>query len=90
MFIFDFSLFTEVAILLYFRVFRVFLGFYFTFGSAGSLSNVMAGLVLTYMRLFKIGDRVKIGSVTGDVIRKIIVSNELEPVETLFQFQILM
>jgi small-conductance mechanosensitive channel len=48
----------------------VFLGFLFTFGSAGSLSNVMAGLILTYMRLFKIGDRVKIGEVFGDVIEK--------------------
>lgn len=48
----------------------VFLGFLFTFGSAGSLSNVIAGLVLTYMRLFIIGDRVKIGEVTGDVIEK--------------------
>lgn len=48
----------------------VFLGFLFTFGSAGSLSNVIAGLVLTYMRLFKIGDRVKIGDVVGDVIEK--------------------
>lgn len=48
----------------------VFLGFLFTFGSAGSLSNVIAGLVLTYMRLFTIGDRVKIGEVTGDVIEK--------------------
>jgi small-conductance mechanosensitive channel len=28
--------------------------------SAGSLSNIIAGLILTYMRLFKIGDRVKI------------------------------
>jgi hypothetical protein len=27
----------------------------FTFGSAGSLSNIIAGLILTYMRLFKIG-----------------------------------
>ncbi|MEZ4827582.1 MAG: mechanosensitive ion channel family protein [Bacteroidia bacterium] len=48
----------------------VFLGFLFTFGSAGSLSNIVAGLVLTYMRLFVIGDRVKIGDVTGDVIEK--------------------
>ena len=48
----------------------VFLGFLFTFGSAGSLSNVIAGLVLTYMRLFIIGDRVKIGEVVGDVIEK--------------------
>ncbi|WP_366186998.1 mechanosensitive ion channel family protein [Flavobacterium ovatum] len=48
----------------------VFLGVLFTFGSSGSLSNVVAGLVLTYMRLFKIGDRVKIGEVFGDVIEK--------------------
>ncbi len=53
-----------------FRGVSVFLGFLFTFGSAGSLSNVIAGLVLTYMRLFTIGDRVKIGDVTGDVIEK--------------------
>lgn len=53
-----------------FKGVSVFLGFLFTFGSAGSLSNVIAGLVLTYMRLFTIGDRVKIGEVTGDVIEK--------------------
>lgn len=53
-----------------FQGISVFLGFLFTFGSAGSLSNVIAGLVLTYMRLFKIGDRVKIGEIVGDVIEK--------------------
>ena len=53
-----------------FKGVSVFLGFLFTFGSAGSLSNIIAGLVLTYMRLFTIGDRVKIGEVVGDVIQK--------------------
>jgi small-conductance mechanosensitive channel/TolA-binding protein len=53
-----------------FQGISVFLGFLFTFGSMGSLSNVIAGLVLTYMRLFKINDRVKIGDVVGDVIEK--------------------
>jgi small-conductance mechanosensitive channel len=53
-----------------FKGVSVFLGFLFTFGSAGSLANIIAGLVLTYMRLFKIGDRVKIADVTGDVIEK--------------------
>lgn len=48
----------------------VFLGILFTFGSTGSLSNIMAGIVLTYMRAFKIGDRVKIGEITGDIIEK--------------------
>ncbi len=53
-----------------FKGVSVFLGFLFTFGSAGSLSNVIAGIVLTYMRLFKIGDIVKIGEVIGAVIEK--------------------
>ena len=53
-----------------FKGISVFLGFLFTFGSAGSLANLIAGLVLTYMRLFKIGDRVKIDDVVGDVIEK--------------------
>ena len=53
-----------------FKGVSVFLGFLFTFGSAGSLSNIVAGLVLTYMRAYKLGDRVKIGDVSGDIIEK--------------------
>lgn len=48
----------------------VFLGVLFTFGSSGSLGNLIAGLVITYMRSFKTGDRVRIGEVTGDVLEK--------------------
>ena len=66
------------------RVFQgvsVFLGFLFTFSSAGSLSNIIAGLVLTYMRLFNIGDRVKIGDVTGDVIEKSLLVTRIRTVK---------
>ncbi|WP_262909307.1 mechanosensitive ion channel family protein [Mucilaginibacter daejeonensis] len=63
------------------------MGVLLTFGSAGALSNVVAGLVLTYMRAFKIGDRAKIGDVTGDVIEKTVLvtrvkttKNELIPI----------
>jgi small-conductance mechanosensitive channel len=59
----------------------VFLGFLFTFGSAGSLSNIVAGLVLTYMRLFKIGDRVKIGDVVGDVIEKSLLVTRIRTIK---------
>ncbi|MBI1316290.1 mechanosensitive ion channel [bacterium] len=48
----------------------VFLGFLFTFSSAGSLSNIISGMMLTYMRLFRIGDRVRMGDVYGDVIER--------------------
>ncbi len=59
----------------------VFLGFLFTFGSAGSLSNIVAGLILTYMRLFKIGDRVKIGDVTGDIIEKSLLVTRIRTIK---------
>ncbi len=53
-----------------FQAVSVFLGFLLTFGSSGSLSHIISGIVITYMRLFAIGDRIKIGEVTGDVIEK--------------------
>lgn len=53
-----------------FKGVSVFLGVLLTFGSSGPLSNLIAGLVLTYMRAFKIGDRIKIGDVTGDIIER--------------------
>lgn len=64
-----------------FRGVSVFLGFLFTFGSAGSLSNIVSGLILTYMRLFKIGDRVKIGEVTGDVIEKSLLVTRIKTIK---------
>ncbi|HTB26818.1 MAG TPA: mechanosensitive ion channel domain-containing protein, partial [Puia sp.] len=51
-----------------FKGVSVFLGVLFTFGSAGALGNIVSGLVLTYMRAYRIGDRVKIGDATGDVV----------------------
>ncbi len=59
----------------------VFLGVLFTFGSSGSLSNIVAGLVLTYMRAFKIGDRVKIGEVTGDIIEKTLLVTRIRTIK---------
>lgn len=48
----------------------VFLGVLLSFGSSSAVSNIIAGLVITYMRPFKVGDRVKIGEVVGDVMEK--------------------
>lgn len=64
-----------------FKGVSVFLGFLFTFGSAGSLSNIIAGLILTYMRLFKIGDRVKISDVSGDVIEKSLLVTRIRTIK---------
>ena len=64
-----------------FKGVSVFLGVLFTFGSAGALSNVVAGLVLTYMRAYKIGDRVKIGEATGDVMEKSLLVTRIKTIK---------
>lgn len=48
----------------------VFVGVLFSLGSSNAIANMIAGLVITYMRPFKIGDFIKIGDVSGTVIEK--------------------
>lgn len=48
----------------------VFLGLLISLGSSSAIGNIIAGLVITYMRPFKVGERVKIGDVVGDVTEK--------------------
>lgn len=55
------------------RVFQgvsVFVGIIFSLGSSSAIGNLVAGLVITYMRPFKIGDRIKIKDITGFVVEK--------------------
>jgi len=53
-----------------FKGVSVFIGVLFSIGSSSVISNMMAGIVITYMRSFKIGDRIKVGEVYGDVVEK--------------------
>jgi len=48
----------------------VFLGVLFSFGSSSAISNMVGGIVLTYMRAYKVGDRIQAGNVIGDVFEK--------------------
>ncbi len=45
----------------------IFLGVLFSLGSTTLIANMVAGIVLTYMRGFRVGDVVKIGDTTGKV-----------------------
>lgn len=56
-----------------FKGVSIFLGLLIVFGSTSTISNVVAGLVITYMRPFRVGDRVKIGEVTGEIVAKALV-----------------
>lgn len=53
-----------------FKGVSIFLGVLLSLGSSSAVSNVLAGLVLTYMRPFRAGDRVKIADTVGDVLEK--------------------
>ncbi len=48
----------------------VFVGVVISLGSTSLIGNAVAGLVLTYMRPFQVGDRIKIGDATGNVIER--------------------
>ncbi|MEW5819513.1 MAG: mechanosensitive ion channel family protein [Cyanobacteriota bacterium] len=53
-----------------FKGVSIFLGILFSLGSTTAISNVVAGVILTYTRAFDIGERVQINNFTGDVIEK--------------------
>jgi small-conductance mechanosensitive channel len=48
----------------------VFVGMIISLGSSSAIGNLIAGMVITYMRPFKIGDRIKIKNLTGFVVEK--------------------
>ncbi|MFT5336508.1 MAG: small-conductance mechanosensitive channel [Luteibaculaceae bacterium] len=52
----------------------VFIGLLLALGSIPSAQNFIAGIVMTYMRAFTIGDRIKMGDHSGVVVEKNILS----------------
>lgn len=47
-----------------------FVGLIVSLGSSTVIGNIIAGLVITYMRPFKLGDRIQLNETTGNVIEK--------------------
>ncbi len=62
----------------------VFLGLLISLGSSSAISNIVAGLVITYMRPFRVGDRVKIGDVMGDVVEKNLLVTRVRTIKNEF------
>jgi small-conductance mechanosensitive channel len=67
----------------FFRGISIFLGILFSFGSTSAVANIVGGVVLTYMRPFKVGDRVKIADTVGDVIEKSILGTRLRTIKNV-------
>lgn len=53
-----------------FQGISVFVGLIVSLGSSTVIGNIIAGLVITYMRPFKIGDCIKLNDTTGNVVEK--------------------
>jgi small-conductance mechanosensitive channel len=63
-----------------FRGVSIFFGVLLSLGSSSAVANAIAGVILTYMRSFLVGDWVQIGSTTGEVIEKnLLVTRVLTP-----------
>ena len=67
----------------FFRGISIFLGILFSFGSTSAVANIVGGVVLTYMRPFKVGDRVKIADTIGDVIDKTLLGTRLRTIKNV-------
>jgi small-conductance mechanosensitive channel len=66
-----------------FRGISVFLGVLLSFGSAGAISNIIAGVVLTYMNPFQPGDRVKIADTFGDITEKTLLVTRVRTIKNV-------
>jgi len=53
-----------------FKGVSIFFGVLFSLGSTSAISNIVAGVVITYMRPFKVGDRVEVGETIGDIVER--------------------
>ncbi len=53
-----------------FQAIGIFVGVLVSLGSSSAVANIVSGVVLTYMRPFKVGDRVQIADAVGDVIER--------------------
>ena len=63
-----------------FKGVSVLLGVIFSLGSSSVISNIIAGYTMTYRRAFRIGDRVQIGDIVGEVVdSKVLVTTLRTP-----------
>jgi small-conductance mechanosensitive channel len=67
----------------FFQGITVFLGVLISFGSSSAIANIVAGVVLTYMRPFRVGDIVKIADTQGRVTEKTLLVTRIRTIKNL-------
>ncbi len=61
-----------------FKGVSIFLGVLVSLGSTGLVSNIVSGIMLTYMDAFQVGDYVAIGEEAGYVVKKSVLTTQLK------------
>jgi small-conductance mechanosensitive channel len=59
----------------------VFIGVLVSLSSSSALSNMIAGLVMTYTGAFRLGDRVKLGDAFGDVVETSLLATHVRTIK---------
>jgi small-conductance mechanosensitive channel len=66
-----------------FRGITIFVGFLLSLGSTSLVTNIVSGIVLTYTRGLRIGDRVKIGGTVGDVLERTLLVTRIRTIKNV-------
>jgi small-conductance mechanosensitive channel len=66
-----------------FRAISLFVAALVSLGSSSAVSNVIAGVVLTYTRAFQLGDRVQIGDAVGDVVGRTLLVTRIRTIKNV-------
>ena len=66
-----------------FRGVSIFLGVLVSLGSTSAVANMVAGVILTYMRPFHIGDRVRIAETVGDVMERTLLVTRIRTIKNV-------
>ncbi len=66
-----------------FKGVSLFIGVLFSLGSTSAIGSMVAGVVLTYMRPFLLGDRVKIADTAGFVVEKNLLVTRIRTVKNV-------
>jgi small-conductance mechanosensitive channel len=66
-----------------FKGISIFLGVLFSLGSSSAVANVVAGIVLTYTRAFRIGDIVQISDTLGKVTEKSLLATQIRTIKNV-------
>ena len=61
----------------------IFIGVLLSLGSTSAVANLVSGVILTYMRAFRIGDHVKIADTEGDVMEKTLLVTRVRTIKNV-------